>query len=86
MLATTRCLNPQLQILIELLGVEVLAIVFKEARVAYDTKCSSRPVIGRVMLIKQHVMQELSVCKLRLPVIAHRTSLSYFGVLVKTPK
>ena len=75
MLATTRCLNPLLQILIELLGVEVLAIVFKEARKTYATKCSSKPAIGRVLLVQQHVLQVRLVFKPRLRVVAHRTPL-----------
>ena len=61
------------------LGVEIVTVVVKETQVAYNTVCSSRPVEGRVLLVKQHVLQARLVFKQRLPIVAQGTPLDYLS-------
>ena len=74
-----RLFNLPQQVREEVLGDEVVTVVFKEAQVAYNTVCSSRSVEGRVLLVKQHVLQARLVFKQRLPIVTQGAPLDYLG-------
>ena len=79
-----RFLNQPQLVLEEGLGVEIVTVVFNEAQEAYNTVCSSRPVEGRVLLVKQHVLQVPLVFKQHLPIVAQGAPFCDLRVVVKS--